>query len=153
MKQKNNFKYQHKPYKNTHDAYNYNNVYNNLPYGSIPGYTGFNYTPYTASYSPFTYNQPAYSIIGEFVVIRAILSDNQKMFICMNDLTDIGISDDFDLNALFCSNELLNISTLIKDFCIEYNNDNPGNKICKVIVDKMYINPTGSSFTLYEEKE
>ena len=148
---KNNFKDQYESCKNAHNTYNYSNTCN-LPYGSMPGCTGLNYNSFTPSYSPFGYYKP--SVFGEaFVAIRAILNDNRGLFICMNNNTGIYTSGEFIIDALFYSKELLNCLPLINDFCSKYNSDNPNDKICKIIVDKMSIGPTGGSFVLYEKEE
>ena len=76
---------------------------------------------------------------GELSIIKVKLVSGAERFVCMDNDSNVYLSEEFTLDALFYNKELLLCIPLVNDFVAKYNKENTDNKIVLCGIMDLFI--------------
>lgn len=79
------------------------------------------------------------SLSGELSIIKVQLVSGAERFVCMDNDSNVYLSEEFTLDALFYNKELLLCIPLVNDFVAKYNKENMDNKIALCGIMDLFI--------------
>lgn len=111
--------------------------------------TDFQYPPAATNLPPI-YNLPnpsisitrlgcADSLSGALSIIKVQLASGLERFVCMDNDSNVYLSEEFTLDALFYNKELLSCIPIVNDFATKYDKENTDNKIVLCCIMDLFI--------------
>ena len=79
------------------------------------------------------------SLSGALSVIKVQLASGLERFVCMDNDSNVYLSEEFTLDALFYNKELLACIPIVNDFVTKYDKENTDNKIVLCCIMDLFI--------------